>query len=330
MAIEVGYELHLEPLLLRDHGGDLRAEARRDVVLVHDQAAARAPDPAPAPVVEAETPPPARQEVAPESAAPSREAEPSPIVASLKKYAGTKAAVYVLDEAPDALEDDDVLEMVNAGLAPITVVDDYLADFWKQIFTNTTVHANVALRSGGVLAVAFRKESPKLRDAVNQWLRRHQKGDAFRNTIERRYLQSVKYAKNAAAEGERRKLAAVIELFRKYGAQYDLDYLLMAAQGYQESTLDHSVRSPVGAIGVMQAAYEAAYDYAVNRSVFGRAPVTHPAHLARALDRLGAAAPDRVLWGTDWPHPNLKDHMPDDGLLVDVIPHLAPTADLQH
>ena len=38
---------------------------------------------------------------------------------------------------------------------------------------------------------------------------------------------------------------------------------------------------------------------------------------------------DRVLWGTDWPHPNLKDHMPDDGLLVDFIPHIAPTADLQ-
>ena len=39
--------------------------------------------------------------------------------------------------------------------------------------------------------------------------------------------------------------------------------------------------------------------------------------------------PDRVLWGTDWPHPNLKDHMPDDGLLVDFIPHIARTAELQ-
>ena len=40
--------------------------------------------------------------------------------------------------------------------------------------------------------------------------------------------------------------------------------------------------------------------------------------------------PDRVLWGTDWPHPNLTSHMPDDGTLVDVIPHIAPTEDLQH
>ena len=158
----------------------------------------------------------------------------------------------IITVAPDVLEDDDVLEMVNAGLAPITIVDDYLAEFWSKVFTSITVHSDVALRSGGSLAVAFRKENPQLREVVNTWLRKHGKGDGFRNTIERRYLDSVKYAKNAAADAERKKLAAVVELFKKYGAQYKIDYLLMAAQGYQESTLDHSVRSPVGAIGVMQ------------------------------------------------------------------------------
>ncbi|MBC7471414.1 MAG: amidohydrolase family protein [Ramlibacter sp.] len=45
--------------------------------------------------------------------------------------------------------------------------------------------------------------------------------------------------------------------------------------------------------------------------------------------RLTETFPDRVLWGTDWPHPNLKDHMPDDGLLVDFIPHIAVTPELQ-
>src|SRR6185503_2464515 len=124
--------------------------------------------------------------------------------------------------------------------------------FWSQVFTDIRVHKDVAVRSGGSLAVAFRKENPKLREVVNTWLRKHGKGDAFRNTVERRYLSNVKYAKNAAADSERKKLAAVRELFEKYGKQYDLDYLLMAAQGYQESTLDQDVRSPVGAIGVMQ------------------------------------------------------------------------------
>ena len=158
----------------------------------------------------------------------------------------------VINEAPDVLEDDDVLEMVNAGLAPITVVDDFLAEFWSQVYTGITLHRDVAVRSGGQLAVAFRKDNPRLREVVNQWIRKHGKGDAFRNVLERKYLQSTKFVKNAAADAERRKLLAIVELFKKYGTRYNLDYLLMAAQGYQESTLDHSVRSPVGAIGVMQ------------------------------------------------------------------------------
>jgi membrane-bound lytic murein transglycosylase MltF len=158
----------------------------------------------------------------------------------------------VIDPAPEVLEDDDVLEMVNAGLVPITVVDDYLAMFWSQVFTDINVHRDVAVRSGGSLAIAFRKENPRLREVVNTWLGKHGQGDGFRNVVERRYLKDVKYASNAMADSERLKLAALVDLFKKYGEQYDVDYLLMAAQGYQESTLDHNVRSPVGAIGVMQ------------------------------------------------------------------------------
>ena len=162
-----------------------------------------------------------------------------------------KPAVVIVD-APEVLEDDDVLEMVNAGLAPITVVDDYLAEFWSKVFTDLTVHKDIAVRSGGSLAVALRKENPQFREVVNKWLAKHGEGDALRNTLERRYLQNVKYAKNAAADAERKKFAAVVQLFRKYGEQYQLDWLLMAAQGYQESTLDQNAKSPVGAIGVMQ------------------------------------------------------------------------------
>jgi membrane-bound lytic murein transglycosylase MltF len=142
--------------------------------------------------------------------------------------------------------------MVNAGLVNATIVDDYLAEFWSKVFTNLKAHPGIAVRSGGSLAVAFRKDNPKLRAVVNTWLQKHGKGDGFRNVIERRYLDSTKYAKNAAADAERQKLQAMVEMFKKYGAQYNLDYLLMAAQGYQESTLDQNVKSPVGAIGVMQ------------------------------------------------------------------------------
>ncbi len=65
-------------------------------------------------------------------------------------------------EAPAVLEDDDVLEMVNAGLVSITVVDDYLAEFWSKVFTGLTVRPDITVRSGGNLALVFRKENPKL------------------------------------------------------------------------------------------------------------------------------------------------------------------------
>jgi membrane-bound lytic murein transglycosylase MltF len=158
----------------------------------------------------------------------------------------------VIREAPVVLEDDDVLEMVNAGLAPITVVDDYLAEFWKNVFKNITVNPSATLRTGGTLAVAFRKENPKLRDAVNKTLKKHGERDAIRKILEDRYLESLKYVKSAGSTAERKKFQTVVELFKKYGDKYDLDYLLMAAQGYQESTLDQGARSPVGAIGIMQ------------------------------------------------------------------------------
>jgi len=131
-------------------------------------------------------------------------------------------------------------------------VDDFLAEFWSKVFKDITVHPNIAIQTGGTLAVAFRKDNPKLRDVVNKSLRKHGESDAVRNVIEHRYLDNVRYVKNAASNAESKKFQAVVDLFKKYGSKYDLDYLLMEAQGYQESTLDQSARSPVGAIGIMQ------------------------------------------------------------------------------
>jgi membrane-bound lytic murein transglycosylase MltF len=154
--------------------------------------------------------------------------------------------------APENLEDEDLLEMVNAGLVKITVVDSYLAEFWKKIFTDLIVHDTVAVRTGGTLAVAIRKNSPQLAAGLNAIIDKYGLGTAFGNTMEKRYLQSTGFVRDATSETERRKFLEMVELFKRYGAQYELDYLLMAAQGYQESRLDQRVKSPVGAIGVMQ------------------------------------------------------------------------------
>jgi membrane-bound lytic murein transglycosylase MltF len=158
----------------------------------------------------------------------------------------------LIEAAPENLQDDDLLEMVNAGLLPAVIVDDYLARFWQKVFPDIVLHENVAVRSGGSLGIAIRKNSPQFKAALNRFMGKHGLGSAFGNQIERRYLVNTTYAKNAASEAERKKFLAVVELFRKYSDRYELDFLLMAAQGYQESRLDHSARSRVGAVGIMQ------------------------------------------------------------------------------
>jgi membrane-bound lytic murein transglycosylase MltF len=158
----------------------------------------------------------------------------------------------VVAEVPANLEDDDLLEMANAGLLPIVVVDDYLAQFWKQIFTSLTVHDTVKLRTGANLALAIRKNNPKIAAKLNGFLGKYGLGTAVGNIIEKRYLVSTGYTKQATSDAERRKFLAMVDFFRKYGAQYDLPYLLMAAQGYQESQLNQNAKSRVGAVGVMQ------------------------------------------------------------------------------
>ena len=170
---------------------------------------------------------------------------------NLKLKAEGKPPV-VIELAPESLEDDDLLEMVNAGLIPATVVDNYLADFWKQVFTDLTVHSGSAIRTGGNLAVAIRKNSPKLAAELNAFIAEYGLNSVTGRVLDKRYLQSTSYVKNAAASAERKKFTNIVGLFRKYGDQYAFDYLLMAAQGYQESRLDNEAASPVGAIGVMQ------------------------------------------------------------------------------
>jgi len=168
------------------------------------------------------------------------------------RFAAEKKPLVVLKEAPETLEDEDLLEMLNAGLIPLIVVNKHQADFWKQVFPQLTVHDNIAVRTGGEIAWAIRKDSPQLKAMLDDFAARHKVGTSMGNQLLTRYLKNVKYVKNAASAEEREKFMALVQYFQKYGDQYDVDWLLMGAQGYQESQLDQNAKSSVGAIGVMQ------------------------------------------------------------------------------
>ncbi len=169
-----------------------------------------------------------------------------------KKFAAAKKPPVIIKEAPETLEDEDLIEMLNAGLVSLVVVDDHIANFWKQIFPALVVHDDIVLHAGGEIAWAIRKNTPQLKAALDEFVARHKSGTSAGNQVLTRYLKSVKYVKNAAADEERKKLMALGQYFQKYGDQYNVDYVLMAAQGYQESQLNQNAKSKVGAIGVMQ------------------------------------------------------------------------------
>ena len=174
------------------------------------------------------------------------------LVALNKKFAAEQRPPVTLKEAPETLEDEDLLEMRNAGIIPLIVVDKHKADFWKQIFPKLAVHDGVAVRTGGSIAWAMRKNSPQLKTVLDGFANRNRVGTATGNQLLTRYLKNVKYVKNAASQAERKKFLALVQHFKKYGDKYGVDWVLMASQGYQESQLNHNARSRVGAIGVMQ------------------------------------------------------------------------------
>jgi len=168
--------------------------------------------------------------------------------ASLRK-AG-KAPVEIVP-ANEPLEDEDLLEMANAGLIPATIVDEHLADFWKQIFDQIKV-TDVAVRTGGQIAWALRRNTPQLAEAVNSFIKANSKGSLSYNLIMKKYFQSTQWVKNAGSEAERKKFLDMAQLFRRYGDRYNFPWLLLAAQAYQESMIDQNKKSQVGAVGVMQ------------------------------------------------------------------------------
>jgi membrane-bound lytic murein transglycosylase MltF len=169
-----------------------------------------------------------------------------------ERFAAEGKPPVKLVPAPEELEDEDLLEMANAGLVDILVVDNHKAWFWQRVFPRLKLYPSVTLRTGGQIAWAIRPGSPQLKGALNRFLASNGLNSLHARMIFRRYLLSTRYVKGASADAARKRFASLVALFRKYGAAYNLDWMLMAAQGYQESRLDHRARSHVGAIGVMQ------------------------------------------------------------------------------
>jgi len=150
------------------------------------------------------------------------------------------------------LLDDDLIQMVNAGMIPATVTGDSRAKLWSQVLPDITIHSEPVIASGEKIAWAVRRDNPQLKQLLDEFITPRAVGSSFGNTLVRRYLQNTKWVKDATSPGEMKKFQELSAIFKQYSGQYGFDYLMMMAQGYQESLLNQSARNPSGAVGIMQ------------------------------------------------------------------------------
>ncbi len=164
--------------------------------------------------------------------------------------AGKPEAKLVL--VPDALEDEDMLEMMNAGLLQAMVADDWKGRLWSQVLPKIKVRDDIVLRPPTKKGWAIRKNSPQLAAALNDFYAGWVRKAGVVPYRQQQFMKSIKALNNPAGDADYKRFQQVAGLFHKYGQKYNFDPLMLAAQGYQESTLDQNKKSRVGAIGVMQ------------------------------------------------------------------------------
>jgi membrane-bound lytic murein transglycosylase MltF len=158
----------------------------------------------------------------------------------------------IIKAADKNLMDDDLVQMVNAGLIPVTATTKQRAALWSQALDHIQPHPDLVIASGGQLAWVMRKDNPQFKQLVDEFVQSHAVGTSFGSILLRRYLQNTKWVKDSTSAEEMKKFQTNLELFQKYAGEYSFDYLMIAAQGYQESLLDQSKKNPSGAVGIMQ------------------------------------------------------------------------------
>ncbi len=174
-------------------------------------------------------------------------------LAKLNEELASKGIAQVLVVEADAnLLSEDIIELVNAGVVDMTVIDDFKATLWVKIFPNVVVREDIKISTGGHVGWAIRNDNPELEASLEEFLPQVRKRSLLGNMLIDRYFATTKWIRNPMDELERQKLEGFMLFFREYGDKYGFDWLAVVAQAYQESGLDHNSQSRAGAVGIMQ------------------------------------------------------------------------------
>jgi membrane-bound lytic murein transglycosylase MltF len=174
------------------------------------------------------------------------------LVALNERFAREGKPAMVLRLLPDAIQDEDMLEMVNAGLLDAIIADDWLADIWKPVLPGITINRAAVVRSGGSIGWAIRPGSPRLKAEIEDFFKRFVARQGVVRMRQKQYAAQVKRLRDPTGTREWERFQRTLKLFDKYGTRYNFDPLMLVAQGFQESRLDQDAKSRVGAIGIMQ------------------------------------------------------------------------------
>jgi membrane-bound lytic murein transglycosylase MltF len=169
-----------------------------------------------------------------------------------KRLVAEEKSAIKIDAADAALEAEDILQMVNAGIFALTVVDAHVADIWSAALPDIVLRKDLVVNAGGSIAWAVRKKNPQLQASLNAFLKDHRQGTLTGNVLLKRYFENARFVRNPVNAEEMQKIQSLRSLFRKYAHKYGFDWLKIAALAYQESRLDQNARSPQGAVGIMQ------------------------------------------------------------------------------
>ncbi|MGF1725592.1 transglycosylase SLT domain-containing protein [Photobacterium nomapromontoriensis] len=170
-------------------------------------------------------------------------------------------SVHFLEET---LQDYELLQMIQQGIIPMTVIDSHKAEFWDLVTDNLQIHYAFPLRDHGAIAWCFRKNSPELKKLVNQFIEQNRQGTLHGNVIFNRYLNNKAWFQKAVNPTNIKKFNKLEARFSRYADIYNFNWLMIAAQAFQESQFDQSRRSKAGAIGIMQVLPQTAQEPYIN------------------------------------------------------------------
>jgi membrane-bound lytic murein transglycosylase MltF len=168
---------------------------------------------------------------------------------SLQKAGIPPVNIQLLDPY---LESEDILEMINSGVIPFSAQVEDVAKLWSSVMHGLVLYSAFPLASDVAYGWVFRKDSPKLKAATDKFIEINGKGTLIGNSLYNKYVKNTKRLPEIYSNKTFSQVNALKAPFLKYADRYDLDWLLLVAQGYQESGLNQKLVSNKGAVGIMQ------------------------------------------------------------------------------